>query len=225
MSAPSSSLASRIDLALVRRALGESSTFAELRRVLDPSSYARAGVVVPVVFGAEPHALVVVRSSTLAEHAGELGFPGGKPLTADESVRDAAFRELEEELGFERAEVEELGQLSSVPVVTGKYLITPFVARISPEASPELDGSEIEGVIRVPLAAWLDGTRRFGGFSTEWRGAPYVIPHFHLEGHVLYGASALIFFELLERMSRALGVTLPEPVIEKERPWGERYPE
>lgn len=212
-----------IDEELVRRALRESSTFAEARATFDPSSHARAGVVLPIAFSPEPHALVVVRSSALAEHAGELGFPGGKPLSEAESVRDAAFRELEEELGLTRAV--KLGQLSSVPVVTGKYLITPFVAAIDPGATPVLDRREIEAVLELPIACWLDGTRRFGGFQTEWRGAPYVIPHFHLEERILYGASALIFFELIERISRVLGVALPEPILEAERPWGKRYPE
>ncbi len=91
MSTEPSSLASRIDAGLIRRALEESSTYAELRAGIDPGSYAAAGVVVPVVFAPDPQALVVVRSSSLAEHAGELGFPGGKPLSARESVRDAAF--------------------------------------------------------------------------------------------------------------------------------------
>jgi hypothetical protein len=57
----------------------------------------------------------------------------------------------------------------------------------------------------------------------EWNGARVFAPHFPLDGCVLYGASAYIFYELLSRLASALGLTLPPPRQKDERPWGDRY--
>lgn len=179
--------------------------------------------MVPVRLGPAPSVLVVVRASTLAEHAGELGFPGGKPLPG-ERLADAACRELDEELAVPPSSVEVLGELSAIPVVTGKYLITPFVGVLAPSAAPRVASPELSEVIDVPIAPFFSGERPIFGFFTEFRGAPFLLPHFRFGERVLFGASAVILFELFARLARELGLALPELTIEADRPWGTRYP-
>jgi 8-oxo-dGTP pyrophosphatase MutT (NUDIX family) len=188
-----------------------------------PGVSAAAAVVVPVRIYPQPSALVVVRAATLADHAGELGFPGGKPHVG-EPLRAAASRELEEELAVVVDEVDVLGELTPIPVVTGKYLITPFVGLLSQRASPRIASPELAEVIDVPLEPLLSGRQRIFGFYTDHGGVPFLLPHFRLGEHVLFGASAVIFFELVARLARELSMTLPELVVEDERPWGTRYP-
>lgn len=167
--------------------------------------------------------LVVVRAATLADHAGELGFPGGKPLVG-EALSRAALRELEEELGIRAADVELVGQLTPIPVVTGKYLITPFVAVMRDGVEPRITTAELVELIEVPVDPFLDGAAPIFGFFTDFRGAPFLLPHFRLGPRVLFGASAVILFELLARLAREVGATLPELTVEHDRPWGTRYP-
>lgn len=170
-----------------------------------------------------PRALVVVRATTLADHAGELGFPGGKP-NLGEPLKEAARRELEEELAVAADDLEVLGELTAIPVVTGKYLITPFVGLLSDRADPRIVSPELVEVIDVPLEPLLSGRQRIFGFYTDHRGSPFLLPHFRFGAHVLFGASAVIFFELLARLGREMSLTLPDLVVEHERPWGTRYP-
>jgi len=57
-----------------------------------------------------------------------------------------------------------------------------------------------------------------------WQGAEILMPHFRLDACVLYGASAVIFHELVERIAAGIGATLPPPILEREMPWGNREP-
>jgi len=181
-----------------------------------------AAVVIPIRLGAEPAATLVLRSSALRDHPGEVGFPGGKQDPGDPDLAATALRELEEEVALRPEDVEVLGRLEAIPVITGRYLIHPFVALLREGLRPRIASPEIARLLDVPLLPWITGAAVIRGVRTEWRGGASV-PHFELEGCTLYGASAFIFHEMLQRIAAALGRELPAPQLQAELPWGDRY--
>jgi hypothetical protein len=110
-----------------------------------------------------------------------------------------------------------------MPVITGRYLIHPFVGVLHEGAVAHPASAEVARVIAVPLLPLLSGERPIGAVTGEWNGAQVFAPHFPLEGCVLYGASAYILYELLARLALALGIALPPSRIQQEPPWGDRY--
>ncbi len=208
---------------LLRDALAGAIVLPELGSVIDASKAKAAAVVVPVAARPEPSAILILRSSQLADHPGEVAFPGGKPEPSDPDLASTALRELEEEVGVPRGDVEILGTLRPVPVITGRYLIHPFVGVLSERASPCARTNEIARVIELPVLPLVRGERPIHVVRDDWNGAPVFAPHFRLDGCVLYGASAYILYELLGRIARVLGVTMPAPTEEAEPPWGKRY--
>jgi 8-oxo-dGTP pyrophosphatase MutT (NUDIX family) len=183
---------------------------------------APAAVVLALRF-APARLLVVERAGHLADHAGELGFPGGKPEPGDADLRATAGRELEEECGVGAAGLDWLGELLPCPVITGRYLIHPFVAALPEGAIPSAASGELVRVMDLALEPLLDGSRRYGGSRNIWRGVELVSPHFDLDGALLYGASAAIALDLLSRIAAELGQPLPPPVLQDRPAWGERY--
>lgn len=183
-----------------------------------------AAVVLPVRLGREPTVLMLVRAAALRDHAGEVGFPGGKQETSDVDLRATALREAHEEVHLGPSALEIVGELTPVPVITGRFCIHPFVACVADDAQPKIASTEVARLMEVPLVPWLDGTRRYHAVVTTWRGYPMNIPHFALEGCVLYGASAYLFHELLARIAKALPLELPPPTLTDQVPWGDRYP-
>jgi 8-oxo-dGTP pyrophosphatase MutT (NUDIX family) len=207
----------------MRRALATTPESRVMRHGAFGSDALPAAVIVPIRLGEEPAAILVVRAAHLREHASEVGFPGGKPEASDADLFATARREMHEEVGLSSSEADLLGQLTPVPVISGRYLIHPFVVRIPHDATAVGRAAEVERVVEAPLLPWMHGERRIRGFEGPFQGRTVVTPHFELDRCVLYGASALIFYELLGQLAHALGTVLPEPLLEDRPPWGERY--
>ena len=83
-------------------------------------------------------------------HAGQYALPGGK-VDLGESAEQAAFRELEEELGLTLPPEALLGRLDDYPTRSG-FRIQPFVlwGGADPALSP--DAGEVAQVFRIPFS-------------------------------------------------------------------------
>lgn len=212
-----------ITAALIRESLAAPMPLPALGSIIDVSAARPAAVVVPLRLEPEPAVVLVLRGAHLKDHGGEVGFPGGKPEASDADLAATALRELEEEVGVPAHEIDLLGELMPMPVITGRYLIHPFVGALRPGAAPRVASPEIARVLTLPLLPILNGEQPIAAVRGEWSGAMIFAPHFTLDGCVLYGASAYILYELLTRLAKRLGRALPEPAIQDALPWGNRY--
>ena len=90
-----------------------------------------------------------LRSNNLPTHAGEVAFPGGKREEKDETLKETALREAQEEVNLELKDVEVLGEISSVQSRFG-LSVTPYIG-ILKSNTLIADGKEIAEVFSVPL--------------------------------------------------------------------------
>jgi len=88
-------------------------------------------VLVPVIERNEPSVLFTQRTAHLADHPGQISFPGGKIESSDESPAAAALREAEEEIALCRRFAEPLGYLD-IHMTPFGHRIVPVVARVRP---------------------------------------------------------------------------------------------
>ncbi|MBZ0148790.1 MAG: CoA pyrophosphatase [Pseudorhodoplanes sp.] len=159
-----------------------------------------AAVLVPVVARAEPTVLLTTRTAHLADHGGQIAFPGGKIDTDDESPAAAALREAQEEIGLEAPYVEPLGYLD-VYMTTRGFRVVPTIARVSPEFSLTLNAQEVEDTFEVPLAFLMDLANHQRN-SRDWEGMTrhyYAIP---FGERYIWGVTAGILRNLHERIYR-----------------------
>ena len=111
-----------------------------------------AAVLVPLVQRADGlHVLLTQRTDHLRDHAGQISFPGGRAEAEDDGAAGTALREAQEEVGLAPQCVEVIGQLPVYTTVT-RYVVTPVVALVQPQATLVLDSFEVAEAFEVPLA-------------------------------------------------------------------------
>lgn len=109
----------------------------------------------------DPTVVFTQRTAHLADHAGQISFPGGRVEEGDEAAEHTALREAEEEIGIARDKVELLGRLPEYHTSTG-YRVTPVVGWAEPPLTYSPDPHEVADVFEVPLAFLLDaGNHRY----------------------------------------------------------------
>jgi 8-oxo-dGTP pyrophosphatase MutT (NUDIX family) len=95
------------------------------------------------------------RTAHLADHAGQISFPGGRCDAEDCTPERTALREAEEEIGLRPEQVEVLGRMPDYHTGTG-YRVTPIVGWAEGPLAYRPDPHEVEEVFEVPLAFLLD---------------------------------------------------------------------
>jgi 8-oxo-dGTP pyrophosphatase MutT (NUDIX family) len=103
----------------------------------------------------QPTVVFTERTAHLADHAGQISFPGGRCDEGDESPEHTALREAREEVGIPSERVELLGRLPEYRTSTG-YAVTPVVGWIEPPLVYHPDPHEVADVFEVPLSFLLD---------------------------------------------------------------------
>jgi 8-oxo-dGTP pyrophosphatase MutT (NUDIX family) len=152
-----------------------------------------------------PHVVLTRRRGDLRRHAGEISFPGGRRDPEDPELLDTALREAEEEIGLPRAQVSVLGALTPTSTFATGYLIHPFVGAIPAGQLWRLSPLEVDAVLELALDALREGRTRT---QLQRRGFTFETDAYIVGEHLIWGATARILDELLERV-RSDGVGAP----------------
>lgn len=130
---------------------------AAVPRDLPPHAHRRAAVLVPLFeSGGAAHLLLTKRTETVEHHKGQIAFPGGRQEDGDADLLQTALRETHEEIGLAPSSVEIWGRLDEVVTQVSGFAITPFVGLIPPPDDLRPNPVEIEAILTVPLAVFLD---------------------------------------------------------------------
>lgn len=159
----------------------------------------RAAVLVGIVDDGAPLRLLMIRRTTeVATHQGQVAFPGGHVESHDADPAATALREAEEEIALPRAGVEVIGLLDDLPTISDTVAVTPVVGRIGrlPDLVP--DPREVARIFTIPLAD-LQRADRWRQETLDHRGRPRRVFFFEHDGETLWGLSARIALELLDR--------------------------
>ncbi len=153
-----------------------------------------AAVLMPIIKRREMTLLLTQRSAHLAQHAGQISFPGGSQEGHDRSLIDTALRETQEEVGIPPDEVEVLGTLPPFRTISG-FKVTPVVGLLPPDLPQLLDPGEVQSAFEVPLAHVLDRrNHRIHWVNRNGLRQPVVfIPYL---GYNIWGATAAFIHTL-----------------------------
>ena len=176
---------------------------AEQAAALEVHGRTDAAVLVPLYLDAEGelHAVFTRRREDMRRHAGEISFPGGRQDDHEDDLRTTALREAHEEIGLPADAVELLGALQPTPTIATNYAVYPFVGLIEPGHQWVPSEAEVDEVLELPLRALRDGYERRRLLR---RGMPFRTDVYVVGDHLVWGATARMLGDLLERLPEGL---------------------
>jgi 8-oxo-dGTP pyrophosphatase MutT (NUDIX family) len=160
----------------------------------------RAAVLVAIYgWPEEPGLIFTERRADLRRHAGEISFPGGRQDPGDADLAATALREAKEEIALDPGAVELAGALAPVSTFVTGYRVHPFVGVVSDPRTLGLrpNPSEVETVLTFSLDLLREGYRMRRLIR---RGVPIHTPTYEVGGHLIWGATARILGDLLDRV-------------------------
>jgi len=159
-----------------------------------------AAVLVPLFdHPGRPGLVFTERRGDLRRHAGEISFPGGRQdiEEGEEDLRDTALREAEEEIGLPRDAVDIVGALTPTPTIATNYAVYPFVGVIEPGHRWQPSAAEVAEVLELSVPDLRAGYRRKRLLR---RGVPFRTDVYEVGDQLIWGATARILSDLLERL-------------------------
>ncbi len=143
--------------------------------------------------------LLTKRTERVLDHKGQISLPGGSREEDDATLWDTALREAHEEIGVAPDTVEYIGRLSDLYISRSHFRVSPFVGYTASRPHFVIHEEEVAEVIEMALDALVDpATRREEDWV--WRGRIMTVPHYWYNGHIIWGATAMMLSELEEAL-------------------------
>lgn len=141
------------------------------------------------------------RHKRLTKHAGQVSLPGGRQ-DQGESLQATAVRETSEEIGVHAGDIEILGEMNPVYIPPSDFTVSPFVGWHANQPSFVRSEREVDEIIEVSLRHLLAPETMVEGEVEIPGGSTLRVPYYQVENHQVWGATALILGEFIERLAR-----------------------
>ncbi|MCF8465334.1 MAG: CoA pyrophosphatase [Flavobacteriales bacterium] len=163
------------------------------------TSKARIGAVLIALY---PDELGTIRTVLMKRpdydgtHSGQISFPGGKVEDVDVNVVATALREAEEEVNIKPSEVRVIGQLTELYIAPSNFLVHPILGILDKPPVLIPDKREVQSIHLPELQYLLRDDIISEKDIMLSSGYKLRTPYFEVDGHVVWGATAMIIAEL-----------------------------
>jgi 8-oxo-dGTP pyrophosphatase MutT (NUDIX family) len=145
----------------------------------------------------EPKIVLIKRNDYDGHHSGQMAFPGGKKEDSDENLKQTAIREVEEEIGIRLLE-EQLIELNPHWVHVSNFWIQPYFVILDKKLDYRINKREINRIFEIPVSFFQDPANLLP-HEVSYNGQKILSPSFSYEGNLIWGATALIMYQLFHQ--------------------------
>lgn len=148
--------------------------------------------------------ILILRRTYNGAHSAQVSFPGGKIETIDTSLEAAALRETEEEVGIPRENISVIKKLTEIYIPPSNFYVQPFLGITNKEPHFMPEEREVEALIEVRLEDFMDDACITTEILTTSYATNLKVPAFQLNGHIVWGATAMMLNEVREMLQGVL---------------------
>jgi 8-oxo-dGTP pyrophosphatase MutT (NUDIX family) len=144
----------------------------------------------------ELHTVFMQRPDYDGVHSGQISFPGGKKEPSDIDLIQTALRETQEETGADIDNIRILGTLTPLFIWVSNMLVTPVVGWTEVKPPLNFTSEEVVFLFEASVKKLLDPSIvREKPYNIK--GEKLNVRFFDYNGHVIWGATAMMLNELL----------------------------
>jgi len=152
----------------------------------------------------ETHLVLILRKTYKGVHSAQVGFPGGKVEDHDINLQMTALRETQEEVGVPENQVEVLKPLTPMYIPPSNFTVHPFLGITKNTPNFIKQDEEVEAIIEVPLSHFLDESIVVQTSVPTSYKVKVGVPAFKLNGHIVWGATAMMLSEVKDLLKKVL---------------------
>jgi 8-oxo-dGTP pyrophosphatase MutT (NUDIX family) len=151
---------------------------------------------------------LIRRPMKMRNHGGQFAFPGGRFEASDKDLFETALRELFEEIGTDRNQLEIIGGLTPLYIQVSNFIINPVIAWRETMPDFKIDSQEVDELFIIPIEKFSNHT------SSQLREVLTIsgtleVPGYYIDQLFIWGATAMIIAEFNEIFKQALIVKSP----------------
>lgn len=152
----------------------------------------------------QTHLVLILRNTYPGVHSNQIGFPGGKQEEGDKDMLQTAIRETNEEIGVPTPGIKVVRALSEIYIPPSNFEVYPFLGLYEETFSFEIQESEVAELLEVRLTDFMDDKKMITQNLTTSYAENIEVPAFMLNGHVVWGATAMMLSEIKELFKQVL---------------------
>ena len=148
--------------------------------------------------------LLILRKTYKGVHSNQIAFPGGKAEVSDNGLLSTALRETEEEVGVQSHQIEIFKALTTIYIPPSNFEVQPFLGICKSTPAFKIQEDEVEALVKVRLSDFLDDANVYLETMSTSYAKNVAVPAFNLNGHTVWGATAMMLSEIKELLKQVL---------------------
>lgn len=148
--------------------------------------------------------VLILRKTYKGVHSAQIGFPGGKLEPQDQNLQMTAIRETYEEVGVKQDMVTVVKEMTQVYIPPSNFYVQPFIGISTQTPTFKKQDEEVEDIVEVLLEHLLDETSVVTRSVATSYNREVEVPAFNLNGHVVWGATAMMLSEIKDLLKHAI---------------------